>query len=104
MKNVNKVLSALVIVFVSAIFISMTSMQDPAEPWEIPAKDKSMKNPVTADKASLKAGKTLYTKNCAICHGKMGKGTGEASTERIRGKGHSRQGEDTHHTALPAHV
>ena len=76
MKNMNKLLSALVIVFISAMFISMTSMQDPAKPWEVPAKDKNMENPVKADDASLKVGRMLYTENCASCHGKTGLGNG----------------------------
>lgn len=76
MKKVNKVHSALVIVLMSTLVISMTAMQDPAEPWEVPAKDKNIKNPFKADDASLKKGKTLYISICAPCHGKVGKGDG----------------------------
>ena len=32
------------------------------------------KNPVAADAASVAAGKQLYEKNCANCHGKTGAG------------------------------
>ncbi len=41
----------------------------------------SMKNPVKATAASLAKGKSLYTKNCATCHGAKGDGntpTGKA--------------------------
>jgi mono/diheme cytochrome c family protein len=47
-----------------------------AKPWEVPGKYKTMKNAVKADDASIKAGKDLYTKNCASCHGKTGLGDG----------------------------
>ncbi len=47
-----------------------------AKPWEVPAKYKTMKNPVKSDDASIAAGKALYNKNCASCHGKTGLGDG----------------------------
>lgn len=45
--------------------------------WDAPAKEKSKKNPVPADTASLKLGKELYEKKCASCHGDTGKGDGK---------------------------
>ena len=39
------------------------------------------KNPVTADAASVTAGKTVYEKNCANCHGKTGLGDGAMGSE-----------------------
>jgi mono/diheme cytochrome c family protein len=45
-------------------------------PWVIDAKYKTMKNPVKADDASITAGKDLWIKNCASCHGKTGLGDG----------------------------
>ena len=38
-------------------------------------------NPVKADAASVAAGKALYEKNCASCHGKAGKGDGMMGEE-----------------------
>ena len=62
---------------ISVIFISMAyTSQQPAEPWEVPAKFKSMENPVKPDAQSLKLGRALYTKECASCHGKVGQGDG----------------------------
>jgi mono/diheme cytochrome c family protein len=45
-------------------------------PWKVDAKYKTMKNPVKADAASIAAGKELYNKMCASCHGKTGLGDG----------------------------
>ncbi|HUE90287.1 MAG TPA: c-type cytochrome [Vicinamibacterales bacterium] len=40
------------------------------------AKAKALKNPVTADAASIAAGKDLYELNCEFCHGPKGLGDG----------------------------
>ncbi len=41
-------------------------------------------NPISADQASLKRGETLYEVNCALCHGKQGKGDGPVAEKLIR--------------------
>jgi len=63
--------------FISAavLMMSATLVAQP-KPWVVPANFKTMKNPVAKDDASNKAGKTLYDKNCASCHGKTGLGDG----------------------------
>jgi len=38
----------------------------------------SKSNPLRADPGNLKAGKTLYDRNCASCHGLSGLGDGDA--------------------------
>ena len=76
MKNLKKIL----VLFVVLIFgISATSVGQPPKPWEVPAKFKTMENPVKSDAASIKAGQDLYNKNCAACHGKTGIGDGPKS-------------------------
>jgi mono/diheme cytochrome c family protein len=55
-------------------FSSYMSFQQ--NPWVIDAKYKTMKNPVKFDDASITAGKNLWIKNCASCHGKTGLGDG----------------------------
>jgi mono/diheme cytochrome c family protein len=40
-----------------------------------------LKNPVAADATSIVAGHTLYTKQCAVCHGDTGKGDGKMGEE-----------------------
>jgi mono/diheme cytochrome c family protein len=77
MNKMNKVLGMMSYLFVAALFISMTfAAQEPAEPWEVPAKFKNMENPEAANDASVKTGRMLYNKNCASCHGKTGLGDG----------------------------
>ena len=39
------------------------------------------KNPVAADATSIAAGKTVYEKNCANCHGNTGVGDGKMGAE-----------------------
>ena len=45
-------------------------------PWNIPAKYKTMKNPVAKSKESIANGKDLYAKHCKSCHGTSGLGDG----------------------------
>jgi mono/diheme cytochrome c family protein len=40
-----------------------------------------IQNPVKADATSIAAGKTLYAKHCAECHGDTGKGDGTMADE-----------------------
>ncbi len=77
MNKRNKILAVLMILLLSVILINATStFKQSSEPWEVPAKYKNMKNPVTADDESVKLGKMLYSKHCASCHGKTGQGDG----------------------------
>jgi len=73
MKNLKQI----VLIVVVLIFgISATSIDQQSKPWEVPAKFKTMQNPVKSDAVSIKAGQDLYIKNCAACHGKTGMGDG----------------------------
>lgn len=57
-----------------------TTEPDPGN-WVVPAKDKNKSNPVKADAESLGAGKSLYVKHCAACHGKTGRGDGSKAAQ-----------------------
>lgn len=59
-----------------ALSVSLAAQQAQPKPWPVPDNFKNMKNPVASNDASVKAGMTLYTKNCASCHGKAGLGDG----------------------------
>jgi mono/diheme cytochrome c family protein len=76
MKNLKQI----VILAVTLLFgISATSIGQKSKPWEVPAKFKTMVNPVKSDAGSIKAGQDLYNKNCAACHGRTGLGDGPKS-------------------------
>jgi mono/diheme cytochrome c family protein len=68
--NLKTVLAASILVVFG---IALMSSIAPQKPWDVPAKFKTMKNPAKSD---LTAGKELWTKNCASCHGKTGIGDG----------------------------
>ncbi|MBT3302991.1 MAG: cytochrome c [Bacteroidetes bacterium] len=68
------VLSILAVLMVGLVLVAFTPGQQ--KPWDVPAKYKSMKNPVKSDAASIATGKTMYSKFCKSCHGSKGKGDG----------------------------
>lgn len=72
LKNSITIISSLV--FMSFIFFAFTPGNQKA--WNIPAKYKTMKNPVKADATNIAAGKATYSKHCKACHGVKGLGDG----------------------------
>jgi mono/diheme cytochrome c family protein len=58
-----------------------------AEDWKAPAAADGKKNPVALDAASIAAGKKVWMKECASCHGNAGKGDGEKSKELPKSPG-----------------
>lgn len=51
------------------------------EEWKAPARAAAKKNPVAADAASIGRGKSVYTAECASCHGNTGKGDGPSAKD-----------------------
>jgi mono/diheme cytochrome c family protein len=49
--------------------------------WSVPASEAQKKNPVAATESSLAAGRNIYSKTCAKCHGKAGDADGPAVIE-----------------------
>ena len=76
MKNLKQI----VFIGILLVFgISLTSFGQKSKPWDVPANFKTMSNPVKSDDASLLAGKDLFNKTCAACHGRTGVGDGPKS-------------------------
>lgn len=55
-----------------------------ARPWKAPARAAGFRNPVSADARSLEAGKSIYARECATCHGDTGKGNGPDAADLSR--------------------
>jgi len=75
MKSKMMIISMVIVIFIAAT--SFTFFQQ--KPWPVPDKNSKMPNPVKSDDASLKTGKAVWSKDCASCHGKSGKGDGSKS-------------------------
>lgn len=52
-----------------------------SEKWVSPAPSAAKKNPVTSTQESIAAGQKIYSKTCAMCHGKGGDADGPAVIE-----------------------
>ena len=70
---------------VVALFIASALVALSEEPskgkWSAPAAEAQKKNPVAANESSLAAGHKIYSKTCAMCHGKTGDADGPAVIE-----------------------
>lgn len=75
----NKIRNIFVLASAAIFFIGLVAMnlpQDKPEPWPVPDKYKTMKNPVKDDATAVKMGGMLYKRHCASCHGRTGLGDG----------------------------
>jgi cbb3-type cytochrome c oxidase subunit III len=61
--------------------ILATAQQHPSTGAHTHPEAAKQKNPVAADAASVAAGKQVFDKNCANCHGKTGAGDGAMGAE-----------------------
>lgn len=79
----SKFLKALAPVITGALLVSVFSAFGPFQkkPWPVPDNYKNMKNPVTADAASVSEGKALYATHCKSCHGTKGLGDGNKAAQ-----------------------
>lgn len=68
-----------IILLSSLMLFSFKPLQN--KPWAVPDKFDKMTNPVKSDAESIKAGKALWTKHCASCHGKTGLGDGTKAAQ-----------------------
>jgi len=67
---------ALILIFLT---ITVLAFAHEKTGWIAPEEAKKMKNPVKATEASIKKGKEIYEKKCALCHGARGDGKGLAA-------------------------
>jgi mono/diheme cytochrome c family protein len=52
-----------------------------SDKWLSPAPSAAKKNPIAATQESIAAGQKIYSKTCAMCHGKTGDADGPAVIE-----------------------
>lgn len=68
-----------------AVLIASTAValseEQSKQKWSVPAAEAQKKNPVAANESSLAAGRKIYLKTCASCHGKTGDADGPAVIE-----------------------
>ena len=57
------------------------SEEQSKEKWSAPATEAQKKNPIAANESSRAAGQKIYSKTCAMCHGKTGDADGPAVIE-----------------------
>ena len=72
-----KKLLLVAVVMLPGLLISKAFAQ--RTPWVSPKLAQELKNPLAGDKTVLAEGKSLYTTNCAPCHGDKGRGDGPAA-------------------------
>jgi len=73
-------LAVLCTVLIASALVVLSEAQS-KETWNAPAAEAQKKNPVAASESSLAAGRKIYTKTCAMCHGKTGDADGPAVIE-----------------------
>jgi len=69
------------VLFTALIASALVTLSAEQSKWSAPAAEAQKKNPVAASESSLAAGRKIYTKTCAMCHGKTGDADGPAVIE-----------------------
>jgi mono/diheme cytochrome c family protein len=69
------------VLFTALIASALVTLSAEQSKWSGPAAEAQKKNPVAASESSLAAGRKIYTKTCAMCHGKTGDADGPAVIE-----------------------
>ena len=60
---------------------SAAAADSKSEKWLSPAASAAKKNPIASTQESIAAGQKIYSKTCAMCHGKTGDADGPAVIE-----------------------
>jgi mono/diheme cytochrome c family protein len=69
------------VLFTALIASALVTLSAEQSKWSAPAAEAQKKNPVAASESSLAAGRKIYLKTCAMCHGKTGDADGPAVIE-----------------------
>ena len=71
------------VIFTALIASSAVALSEEQskQKWSAPPAEAQKKNPVAANESSLAAGQKIYSKTCAMCHGKTGDADGPAVIE-----------------------
>jgi mono/diheme cytochrome c family protein len=69
------------VLFPALIASTLVTLSAEQSKWSAPAVEAQKKNPVAATESSLAAGRKIYSKTCAMCHGKTGDADGPAVIE-----------------------
>jgi len=72
---------AVIFTVLIASALLVLSEEQSKQKWSAPAAEAQKKNPVPANGSSLAAGQKIYSKTCAMCHGKTGDADGPAVIE-----------------------
>ena len=75
------VLTSAAVLSIHLVGARLAQGQNGAHAWKAPPRAANTRNPIPPDDRSLAAGKTLYAKECAACHGDTGKGNGPDAAE-----------------------
>jgi mono/diheme cytochrome c family protein len=69
-----KILFVSLLVLICIVLVYAEFQKD--RPWVVPEEVKKLKNPLKPSESTLRVAKTIYTDECAECHGEYGKGDG----------------------------
>jgi mono/diheme cytochrome c family protein len=72
--------AVLLTVLIASALVALSEEQS-KEKWLSPAPSAAKKNPVAPTQESIAAGQKIYSKTCAMCHGKSGDADGRAVVE-----------------------
>jgi mono/diheme cytochrome c family protein len=75
----NKILTVTLLACISFVCLSYTTkfQTEQDSNWEVPEAYTTMKNPYANTIDTENVGRTLFLKNCKLCHGQYGKGDGK---------------------------
>ena len=67
-------------ILIASALVALSEAQS-KEIWNAPAAEAHKKNPVAATQSAIAGGQKIYSKTCAMCHGKSGDADGPAVIE-----------------------